>query len=225
MLPVSRKAWYSSIKSMKIRGTSRLFRWNSALFEMLKSQTFYGPMERAVASEKVFCLQCRREECSLARHVVTLSSTGNVIRPTKLNEIPQQNMSISRRAARKRSEETFSAAFYCNQLIDLIQEYNKSPSSSAWTSRQTRLDLMPKLVQLCSEAKALLASEPRVVRIRSPVWVMGDIHGNLPDLMTCADVLWRSAPSRLAAHYLFLGDYVDVSQCSFFINKQTNLFS
>lgn len=210
MSPVSRNTFYNAIKLMKIRGTSRLLRWSPTLFQLLKSQSLYGQMERAVTPEKVFCLQCRGKEFSLARHVVTLSSTGNVIKPTKLNDVRTENMNSSRRAARKRSEETFSATFYCNQLIDLIQEYNKNPSNSAWSCKETRLNLMPKLVQMCTEAKLLLANESRVVRIRSPVNVMGDIHGNLADLMTCSEVLWRGAPSRLAAHFLFLGDYVDV---------------
>jgi serine/threonine-protein phosphatase PP1 catalytic subunit len=62
----------------------------------------------------------------------------------------------------------------------------------------------------CSDIRALLAevtglfqSQPCLLRISPPVTVVGDIHGNLQDLVRILREL------GLDQTYLFLGDYVD----------------
>lgn len=57
-------------------------------------------------------------------------------------------------------------------------------------------------------AKEIFLREPPVRRVSSPVYVLGDIHGNLRDLMTFETVLWRKGPCE-GGNFLFLGDYVD----------------
>lgn len=220
--PVSRAAFYGAIRELKIRGTSHLFKWSQAHLTALKGQSLYGRMEQTWVAcafrDQMLCLQCRltRGQCTLARHVVTISNSGTVVRPIRLKvEVERDKDRNSKResaaaaATRRHSEETFRGDYYCNELIDLITSYNRNGDSSPW--KAVRLKLLPKLMQLCTEARALLSQEPRVLRLRSPIYVLGDIHGNLADLMTCSEVLWRSGPTRLAANYLFLGDYVDVS--------------
>jgi len=45
--------------------------------------------------------------------------------------------------------------------------------------------------------------------VPSPAFVIGDIHGNLEDLMSLERTIWRRFPEVNGMHYLFLGDYVD----------------
>ncbi|CAG2174864.1 unnamed protein product [Oppiella nova] len=52
-------------------------------------------------------------------------------------------------------------------------------------------------------------AESRVVRVSSPVYVLGDIHGNLHDIMVYERSLWKMGPTCLGKSFLFLGDYVD----------------
>ena len=65
-------------------------------------------------------------------------------------------------------------------------------------------------IQLAEEVRSILAMENKVLEIRSPVYVFGDIHGNYKDLRF---YLSRFNPTGrmgwLPHKLLFLGDYVD----------------
>lgn len=63
----------------------------------------------------------------------------------------------------------------------------------------------PMLLQLCDFAEALYQQDSNVIRINSPVVIVGDIHGNLHDLIRIIATMGRPPQTR----YLFLGDYVD----------------
>ncbi|KAG9391143.1 Ser/Thr protein phosphatase [Carpediemonas membranifera] len=58
---------------------------------------------------------------------------------------------------------------------------------------------------LCDRAKQLLIEEPNVLRLSTPISVIGDIHGQLYDLFELFNI--GGMPPNV--NYLFLGDYVD----------------
>lgn len=62
---------------------------------------------------------------------------------------------------------------------------------------------------MCNVLKGIVAKEDRLVRVPSPVYVLGDLHGNCEDLFWYADRLWPMNPENTAGRFLFLGDYVD----------------
>ncbi|OTF75823.1 serine/threonine protein phosphatase-like protein [Euroglyphus maynei] len=68
--------------------------------------------------------------------------------------------------------------------------------------------------KICEEVGKILEREERVLKICDPCYVIGDIHGNLEDLLTMEKCLWKSFP-LLTANYLFLGDYVDRGRWGF----------
>lgn len=59
--------------------------------------------------------------------------------------------------------------------------------------------------KLCDLAKQIVIEEPNVLRVSSPVTVVGDIHGQLYDMFE----LFKIGGMPPYVNYLFLGDYVD----------------
>ncbi|KAL7719487.1 Serine/threonine-protein phosphatase [Entamoeba marina] len=60
-------------------------------------------------------------------------------------------------------------------------------------------------VYICAEVSKVFQKENNILDLASPINVIGDIHGNLKDLLQYFDI--RGHPSTTP--YLFLGDYVD----------------
>jgi len=65
------------------------------------------------------------------------------------------------------------------------------------------------LVQICHAVSELFEKQSRCLFLQSPVYVFGDIHGNLEDLHFFADNIWKLGMDLTAGKFLFLGDYVD----------------
>jgi Calcineurin-like phosphoesterase len=65
------------------------------------------------------------------------------------------------------------------------------------------------LAIVCQAVGEIFENEPRCVFLQSPVYVFGDIHGNLEDLHFFADNIWKLGMDLTAGKFLFLGDYVD----------------
>lgn len=59
--------------------------------------------------------------------------------------------------------------------------------------------------ELCRLARSILKEEATVQPVRTPVTVVGDIHGQFYDLQE----LFRIAGTAPETNFLFLGDYVD----------------
>lgn len=62
-----------------------------------------------------------------------------------------------------------------------------------------------QLEDLLKKASEVLMEEPNVVRVQSPVTIVGDIHGQFYDMMELFEVTGKPPDTNL----LFLGDYVD----------------
>jgi len=65
-------------------------------------------------------------------------------------------------------------------------------------------------LKIIKTASSLYSEEPNLLRLRDPIAVCGDVHGQFFDLMRLMATVGSPAKSK----YLFLGDYVDRGQFS-----------
>lgn len=65
------------------------------------------------------------------------------------------------------------------------------------------------IMKLSEEVREMFMQEPRCIQLRSPLYVFGDVHGNLEDLNFFSDNVWKLGMQLTAGKFLFLGDYVD----------------
>ncbi|KAK8822262.1 hypothetical protein WA577_005426 [Blastocystis sp. JDR] len=70
-------------------------------------------------------------------------------------------------------------------------------------------DFVNQYLFMCNEVCHILAAEPRLLRLKSPAYVFGDFHGNMPDLLAFARTMWPLGIHLTPGTFLFLGDYVD----------------
>lgn len=108
----------------------------------------------------------------------------------------------------------FNTKSAANITLNLVREFNKYKG----TSKQPRGLMQNKkeqlwnlMLSLYSEIDVLLEAEDKCQRVYSPCYVMGDIHGNIEDLLSLEKAIWKQLPC-IGANYLFLGDYVDRGQ-------------
>eukprot|EP00286_Rhodomonas_abbreviata_P020856 CAMPEP_0181296532 /NCGR_PEP_ID=MMETSP1101-20121128/4756_1 /TAXON_ID=46948 /ORGANISM="Rhodomonas abbreviata, Strain Caron Lab Isolate" /LENGTH=499 /DNA_ID=CAMNT_0023401407 /DNA_START=271 /DNA_END=1767 /DNA_ORIENTATION=- len=65
------------------------------------------------------------------------------------------------------------------------------------------------IIAVAQHATRITGKEKRVLEVHAPVYVLGDIHGNLVDLQFFRKTLWPAGPEVTAGDFLFLGDFVD----------------
>lgn len=217
--PVSGKAFAQAVGSLNIRGTSLLFRMDTSLLIQIASKPYYQSIKNirySTVSQNAIgmkrqrlrdtCSQCRQKEYTLAAHFVTILQDGIAVDPREIKG--QLDVYRVAKPLRKMSDLSFNAMNPCNTIIDNIRAFNDDPSRSAWANSKYRLSKVADILTLCELAQTLFENECRVIKVTSPVYVFGDIHGNLHDLMIYERIFWRSWPC-LSNNYLFLGDYVD----------------
>ena len=77
-----------------------------------------------------------------------------------------------------------------NSIIDISNRYRFSTADVNW---------------MCQSIIPIFLSEPSLLELEPPVYICGDIHGQLYDLLR----VFENGGMPPNATYLFLGDYVD----------------
>ena len=185
------------------------------------------------------CARCRPKTYSLAVHTVELAGGGGGLHKPKVVGIPggsgsgslaieaddqtsaalNSNNSLPAHllTAIKRQhslELTFSRTAVAGYVLELVRRLRDFNRLSAERQSVVRTEVTAALTvglvnALCEEVSEVLAAESRVLQVSTPTFVMGDIHGNINDLLTFERQLWPMAPMAQTANVLFLGDYVD----------------
>ncbi|VAI12651.1 unnamed protein product [Triticum turgidum subsp. durum] len=100
------------------------------------------------------------------------------------------------------------------KLLDRQMSINSVPKKPP-VRRQFFLDCN-EIADLCDSAERIFSSEPSVIKLKAPIKIFGDLHGQFGDLMRLFDEYGAPSTAGDIAYidYLFLGDYVDRGQHS-----------
>ncbi|XP_054163125.1 uncharacterized protein LOC128960963 [Oppia nitens] len=210
---------------------------NKQVFESLslKETPSLKQQEQVVGS----CPKCRLKNYTLAVHTVRLSISGFIVEPQEnrnQSDIKRMNKTLKKMSNQCFTDKTnaniildslreFSRLLFNFDRTGGGQNIGQNGGGMAatgrtgagptgdntinWTNQKGRLKGLDKLTKLCEEAVTVFQRESRVIHVSSPVFVLGDIHGNLHDLMIYERSLWKMGPTCVASNFLFLGDYVD----------------
>ncbi|XP_027199168.2 uncharacterized protein LOC113793351 [Dermatophagoides pteronyssinus] len=215
------------VTSGRLTGVGQLFRANRPVLETIHSRHLYEYIFNK--NGKPFapkllgtCPKCRPKTYSLAYNAVKLSSQGRIEESRPLIQMNCGEIDVELQFKKKTNEirvkhsmeVVFNENSVANQVLSIIRrmvDFNKLPHErktevAQYVINKLTVDL---IVQLCKEVTEILLIEPRVVKVNSPCIVLGDLHGNINDLLTYERQLWPLAPTANAPNILFLGDYVD----------------
>jgi len=85
----------------------------------------------------------------------------------------------------------------------------RAVSPSRPVRKQPRELLRDILEPLAQAADEVLGADPSLIHMQSPVYILGDLHGNYKDLQFFSNALWKMGIDMSPASFLFLGDFVD----------------
>lgn len=225
------KSFVKSIGEKKLRGTAPLFRAQTSPIQIVRNKRVYESLTKTqiqtTASENRLrgvhgtCSRCKLKKYTLARHTVRLSKDGMIVDPQENKG--QSDVDRMDKGLKRMSDKCFLGSTFANHLLDQLRDfayssvpgvnrptYRDRNASNLWSNKSSRQKLTDRVMkELLPACEKIFKSEPRLIHVSSPTFVLGDLHGNLHDLMIYENSLWKMGPTCVAANFLFLGDYVD----------------
>lgn len=143
------------------------------------------------------------------------SSPDEKIRKISIIKLQEESKKIGNNTNSISSIKTFPTKAACNEEVaDFFLEQLLVPSESI--SMDTKFNFEKNyLEQLCNEVEIIIQREPSLLRLRSPLKIFGNIHGQLVDLLQLfetfgvpTDILFPKGDIE-GFTYLFLGDLID----------------
>lgn len=175
------------------------------------------------------CHGCKLRKYELSTHVVVLDKDGRVGLPRRVAEVDKTlKFSDSDERALTRSHSTenvYNINSPANLAINYVRNVNQQrvklriPICKSEDQKQfvefskDKQATIKFIIEVCKQAETIFDNEPRVLRVHSPCFVIGGIHGNLRDLINMEQQLWPTFP-LLPSCYVFLGDYVNCGDFS-----------
>ena len=136
------------------------------------------------------------------------SKTGSLQTTSSMESITLQDSMTS--AVESVDEEAITVA---HELLKQIHDFAPNmgntinPAGLLANSNQERKAFLEKM-KILQRALEPLLKRHRCVYVNSPAIVIGDLHGNLADLLTMEKTLWKRFP-MMGPNLVFLGDMVD----------------
>ncbi|KAF6209058.1 hypothetical protein GE061_014801 [Apolygus lucorum] len=206
------------VGTLKLRGTSSLMKASQPVKGRLDelANTSKKSLNEVVAEEKRKNMVT--PSYSLARHVVDLTPEGN-INSSDIRKIQTAIKDDSRRSQldcllpSTSSVETFETQTAGMYVLGVLKYFSDDyttlgDSQNNWWENQFS-EYQSQLIQCCQKVQKIFEEEPRLLKIESPVYIIGDIHGNYQTIMAFQKWFWSAGLECTPGSVLLLGDYVD----------------
>jgi len=107
------------------------------------------------------------------------------------------------------SPKTERAIERARELLHLIEPLMEHTANGTHPPAVDREQLRDLVLDVADAAASIQVTEPRMLDVPAPCYVLGDIHGNLLDLTFFKRTIWPAGPAAQGGDFLFLGDFVD----------------
>ena len=229
------KTFFEAVKCKILVGTSKTCRsqvWICAtiarnLITRRIQQTFsksYSFRRVVVPDRKERCLSCvlrnQKEPYRIAVNMVWLTDKKQFFNAHRLHKVDKKRETTFAHSI----ELQFNSSSLPNLYMMLIRTFSKKKIKGTISNYKGLFEMVPENLRgqfvvdiewICHKMEQILESELRITEVSSPAFLIGDIHGNLEDLMTLETCLWPSVPFIQGNRFVFLGDYVDRGKWGF----------
>ena len=222
---VTEKDFLSAIGSHQIRGTSTLCRLPKSIFSQISRflamkcfskincKNVLGNVMIKRDYENI-CSTCTDYQYEMACHSVNYDIQNNMTyKRLPQVELQQNPPDGSFTAQRYSLEYIFNPYSSANAMLKILHEFVKNKGTvekPLGVMHNRKADFYKLLLQLYHDVSLLLDKEFKCKKVYSPCYVIGDIHGNIEDLLSMERTLWFQKPC--ITNFIFLGDYVDRGQ-------------
>ncbi|CAH1182328.1 unnamed protein product [Phyllotreta striolata] len=227
--PITEHDFLKAVTDLKLRGTGALFRSPTGILQFLKDSakpkvagvpSAPAPAAAPAAPEPGEKSQVVRTiNYLIAHHTVKIQRSGQALNIDELRQIQDavslQTMKLPlNEQARRLSMDIFSQRSITNEVLKglrYLTSINKvsQPGSNYTWGQLDPAQFARNVMNVAFQVKDVYKAEPRLMELRSPVYIMGDFHGNVADLLYFEKNLWHIGPGLSPCTLLFLGDYVD----------------
>ncbi|KAI2810833.1 hypothetical protein BLOT_001999 [Blomia tropicalis] len=215
-----------AIGSHKFRGTSTLCRSSKPIFAQILRAFAAKNIHQVMGCKNQLgklmikrkagevCPTCKDKKYEIATHRIEIDINGihksKVVAPIE----PVEANATVQTAQQYSLECVFKPISVANIMLRLVREFNAVKGTAVKPKglmQERKGDFWKLCLLLYQDLDILLENEVKCQKVYSPCYVIGDIHGNLEDLLTMEKTLWKQMPV-VGANFLFLGDYVDRGQ-------------
>lgn len=141
-------------------------------------------------------------------HHSHLLRAGKSILVKRENAINPMNTSTALLSATDEGGQASSPAMGMGKIESMdLDDYITRLIDAAYAGKVTKGVCLKnaEITAICSAAQEVFLSQPALLELDAPVKIVGDIHGQYPDLIR----LFEMSGAPPSANFLFLGDYVD----------------